>query len=367
MRKFILLISIFLLPVASALAEDYAEFNLPNLIWLDHNQREDLKASLSASDTLPSQLLAMFEHAEKAARKNPSPIEKIHYQGLVANHPDRLETVKNLEDMLAIRALAWTAWFKEDAFLADACFQYLDAWAQTYVPTGNDVNENKLTYCFLAYDLLHAKYPDKNWEPVQEWLHTVSRKQKDTWTKRGSSNRHAKRLKQILLGALIFDDKELLDFAQNIIEEFLQHSLRPDGTTRDLERRDAMHYNASNVKAILQCAIIYRSLGRDVYNFETPSGSSLKNSVAYIVPYVKGEKTYAEWVNTTVQLDRDRWATGDPFYRPGTPWDPSEGISLLLLSSVFEPEYLPIAQTLNQKYKGDPIDWQAELVKFAAH
>ncbi len=69
MRKIILLISIFLLPVASALAEDYAEFNLPNLIWLDHNQREDLKASLSASDALPSQLLAMFEHAEKAARK----------------------------------------------------------------------------------------------------------------------------------------------------------------------------------------------------------------------------------------------------------------------------------------------------------
>jgi len=352
--------------MASVLAEDYAEFNLPKLIWLDHNQREYLKASLSASDTLPSQLLAMFEHAENAAIKKPSPIREIHYQGLVASHPDRLETVKNLEDMFAIRALAWAAWFKDDALLAEACFRYLDAWAKTYVPTGNDVNENKLTYCFLAYDLLHAKYPDKNWEPVRKWLHTVARKQKNTWSKRGSSNRHAKRLKLILLGALLFDDKELFDFAQNIIEEFLQHALRADGTTRDLERRDAMHYNAGNVKAILQCAIIFRSLGRDVYNFETPSGASLKNSVAFIVPYVKGEKTYAEWVNTTVQLDRDRWASGDPFYRPGIPWDPSEGISLLLLSSVFEPEYLPLAQTLNLKYKNDPIDWHVQLLKSAA-
>lgn len=365
MRKLFLSIILFV-PMASVLAEDYAEFNLPKLIWLDHNQREYLKASLSASDTLPSQLLAMFEHAENAAIKKPSPIREIHYQGLVASHPDRLETVKNLEDMFAIRALAWAAWFKDDALLAEACFRYLDAWAKTYVPTGNDVNENKLTYCFLAYDLLHAKYPDKNWEPVKEWLHTVARKQKNTWSKRGSSNRHAKRLKLILLGALLFDDKELLDFAQNIIEEFLQHALRADGTTRDLERRDAMHYNAGNVKAILQCAIIFRSLGRDVYNFETPSGASLKNSVAFIVPYVKGEKTYAEWVNTTVQLDRDRWASGDPFYRPGIPWDPSEGISLLLLSSVFEPEYLPLAQTLNLKYKNDPIDWHVQLLKSAA-
>jgi hypothetical protein len=43
-----------------------------------------------------------------------------------------------------------------------------------------------------------------------------------------------------------------------------------------------------------------RATGVDYYSWVSPAGSSIRRSVAWLLPFVTGEKTHAEFVNSTV-------------------------------------------------------------------
>ena len=69
------------------------------------------------------------------------------------------------------------------------------------------------------------------------------------------------------------------------------------------------------------------------------------------MPFIKGEKNHPEWVNSKTKLDHERWEAGDPYYKPGKPWDPWEGYKSLMLASPFDKSLHPTGRKAQAKQK----------------
>ena len=342
----------------------FVEFNPPKMIWLTTDERQNLSNSNDA-ETL-EEFTVIQQEADSVLQTSPNPVDSIFYEGHVSNHPDRIRTVKHLYDMFSLRALTWSYVMTKEEIYVDKAKEFLLAWVNTYKPTGNDVNENKLDICFFAYDVFGSHFSPAEKEKIKEWIEDIAYKQKALWnTEKGSSNRHAKRLKLILLGSFILNNNELKRFVIDKADELLNTALYPDGTTRDLERRDAMHYNVGLLKNTLELAHAMRLIGVNLYTRETEQGATLKKCVDYVLPYAKGEKIYKEWVNTKIELDRKRWEAGDPFYKPGKPWDPAEAVPLLTLAKSFDPSLAGLEQSLSEKTAGKTKNWLSIIASFA--
>jgi len=87
----------------------------------------------------------------------------------------------------------------------------------------------------------------------------------------------------------------------------------------------------------LDLALPLGSEGPSLYTWTAPDGGSSQKSVQFVVPYATGEKTHAEWVHTTVDLDRRCAAAGLEKYRAGRLFDPIDAASLLEAASAFDP------------------------------
>jgi hypothetical protein len=82
--------------------------------------------------------------------------------------------------------------------------------------------------------------------------------------------------------------------------------------------------------------------------------------VEWLLPYLDGRQTHAEFVNSTVDFDRRRALNGEAGYKAGTIFEPGNGVATLLLAAYFEPGMLDLARRLtgtDERYPG----WQAVI------
>lgn len=359
MRTLILLFIIFNRMIAGNQGDEkkqFVEFDLPPMIWLNADEKARLKNSRAVYSN-PS-FTDILNRADEAMGLFPNPVDSIFYEGYLSNHPRRINTVNHLNDMKSIYSLSWTYLITGEERYGIKTKEYLSAWVSKYKPTGNDVNENKLDICFFAFDAIKELLTFEERSKIKIWISDIAEKQKLKWdVNSGSSNRHAKRLKLIYLSSLILDDNNLKEFVFQKFNTLLETSLNADGTTRDLVRRDAMHYNVSCLLNILETANLLSMENRNYYLYQTDSGASLKNCVQFVLPYAKGEKIYKEWVNTKIEFDRKRALSGDAFYQPGKPWDRFEAIDMLILASRYDNSLLHLSEELIRKKYGNNNYW----------
>lgn len=342
--------------------KEFAEFNTPPTIWLTETERTRLREKTHPQHTAIKARL--IDAANQALWVPPNPVDSIFYQGLVSNHPKRVKSVVHLADMKRLYHLLWSYIITEEKRYADQAKAILLAWVQTYQPDGNDVNENKLTDCFYAYEVLQPFLSTAEKQTVADWLSAIAYAQKSRWNlSSGSANRHVKRIRLILQGGIVLQDSVLSNFALSKIDTLLANSLRADGRTQDLERRDALHYHVGSVLNFLKLNYLTRLVGVNLYDKVASSGGSVRKSLAFTYPYIRGEKVYAEWVNSKVRFDRERWEAGDPYYRPGKPWNPREAYRSLLLAEPFDEAVSPLLVILRSEDEPLKLDWLALLIR----
>lgn len=150
-------------------------------------------------------------------------------------------------------------------------------------------------------------------------------------------------------------------------EEILHYrdrSLRPDGSSRDFEQRDALSYHIGGVRPLLRLiSILPPEKTRALYFEESKEGTSIARSVAFLEPYVRGEKEHVEFANTTVQMDRDRAAAGLERYRPGRLFAPRQALSLFQIAVAFVPEYQEIINEISGQAEDLFPDWTSVLAE----
>ena len=343
----------------------FYEYGPPETIWLNSSERQSMFEKAKMLDKAIRE--SLIEKANQALADDPNPTDTIFYEGLVSNHPRRLEMQEHFEDLTNLSLLINAFLLTGNNAYRDQTMRILLAWAETYIPTGNDVNENKLRDFFYAYEIHREYFTEKEKTLVEHWLNTIAQRQIEEWDiEFGSSNRHAKRMKLILMAGLTFDNQEYINFAIAEIEKILDASLYADGTSRDLERRDAIHYHNSQVKNYLILNYLTRLVGKNIYTELQAEGGSIQKSIHYMFPYIRGQKVHPEWVNSKIGLDKRRYEAGDDYYKPGKPWDAKEAYSTMVLASPFDKECQKLVTLLEQQEGLEVQNWlkfQVQMVE----
>ncbi len=327
--------------------QEVGEFSIRPVLPLTAPQLTELRRIVAADDEAAALARAAITASEPWLDATPQPLARLHYEGLVNTDPKRIATVARLREMDGVAALVRRWQLRGDAQSAAALLRFVDAWSSTYVPTGNDVNENKFVPLYVAWHALRAEAPAALRERVDAWIDRLAKHHVKAVTRsRRFNNRYTKHVRMVALFGLIRSREDWLALARKGVERFVGGSLRPDGTSYDLEQRDTLTYHCSALKPPLELAMLLGAAGRDLYTWQSSDGASLRKSVEYVVPYATGEKTHREWVHSKVDLDRRRAEAGLEKYRKGRLFDPKDARGLMEVASCFDPELLPLAVAL---------------------
>ena len=304
--------------------------------------------------------------ADDALQTDPSPIDTIRTEGLLQGDPRKTATWAAFGDLHKMYALALAYRVTGRRAYLDKATVYLFDWASTNVPRGDPIDDTNLDPAIEAYDMVKHRLVWGENKRISGWLKRTARAELDApYNQQGrasaTNNWHSHRLKIIGEIAYAIGDRALERYVDTAIKKQIGQNLHPDGASDDFETRDALHYHVYDLEPLLKLSIVLkRATGVDYYTYESPSGSSIKKSVDWLLPYLDGRKTHAEFVHSTVEFDRQRAKNGEASYKAGTMFEPKNGVATLLLAAWFDPGMMDLVRGLMGSTAQYPA-WQAVI------
>jgi len=305
--------------------------------------------------------LAPFKNmADRSLRQAPHPIQTIASEGKLRSDSQKEESLAALKDMKDLQALAWTWAATGEPQYAKKAEEYLAAWASVNQSEGNPINDTNLEPAVIAYDLLKDNLGRENRHAIEGWLRQTAAALWDGKGKR-DNNWHSQRLKMVGLIGLALGDPKLIQMAADGLTLQVQENIFPDGSTIDFHQRDALHYHIYDITPLL---ILARGLerfdGQDFFDAKSSTGSSLRGSVDFVIPFAEGKETHVEFVNSTVSFDKKRADNGEATYKPHN-WEPHESEKMFSLAAWFHPQYGRYAAEVAKAPIGEFVNWQIVL------
>jgi hypothetical protein len=139
--------------------------------------------------------------------------------------------------------------------------------------------------------------------------------------------------------AFLLPDPDLIRWVVDDYKRHLEVNLNPDGSTFDFHQRDALHYHVYDLLPLVESAIAADKNKIDLYGHTTRQKATLEKSIAFLIPYITGEKEHREFVRSTVKFDAERSRAEDPSIRVGEKWDPLKAKPLFDLAGYFTPGF----------------------------
>jgi hypothetical protein len=313
------------------------------VVILDQHEINNLKTEVNNSPKARNLADSILLLAEQAFQRTPRPLEVVYYEGLLPTNPNRIDTRISLQDVDVAVNLIYASYLSDDPRYAEKAAEFALSWASRYQPTGNPINENKFVAFYWIYHLFGDVFSEGDKKVMEDWMREIVRMEMER-KRTPNNNWQAKRMKMIGIIGCILDDQSYQDFALEGFKKYLGSAYYADGTSRDLRQRDALHYHLSGIKPALSFFINLSSFNNEfeLYEFEGDSGGSIKKSLEFTLPYARGEKQHAEWVNTTVKLDKERAAAGLAEYQPGMLFDPADAIPAFEWAIYYNSEWIDI-------------------------
>jgi len=335
-------------------------------VGMNDKEIQNLK-TLTGSDADAMKYYADYHKlADQAVNENPNPIDTLRSEGLLAGNPKKIATANALRDMRKMYALAISYKVEGEKSYLQNLKAYLTAWAKVNISRGDPIDDTSLDEAIEAYDMVKANLKSDERALISGWLAQVADAEIKTFKpekQTGFNNWHSHRLKVVGEIGFAIDNADYQKFAIEGLKKQVQVNLYADGSGVDFKLRDALHYHAYDLEPLLKLAIVLkRATGVDYYSMVSPAGSSIKKSVEWFLPYVTGEKTHGEFVNSTVKFDQARAKNGEKDYVPGTLFDPKNGIKTLTLAAYFDPKYNTAVKTAKGS-TGNYAEWQLVLNK----
>lgn len=301
--------------------------------------------------------------AQAALNQTPNPIEKITSEGLLEGNPAKTASLKAVEDAHKVYCVALVYRLYGGQAYLDKATEFLLAWSKTNKATGDPIDETKLEDMITGYDLVRSEIPSPKRDLIDQWLDSIAQaeltsKSSKPGKKTAINNWNSHRIKIITLVAYTLHAARYDSTIRDEWEKQLAINLNPDGTTLDFIERDAFHYHIYDLEPLLTTAIVlYRATGRNYFDYRTPKDASLRKSVDFMVPFMTGEKTHGEFVNSTVPFDRQRAQNHEKGYIAGTLFEPKNGLFALSLAAFFDPAY----EAVIRQVPGEGGNWQLVL------
>ena len=322
-------------------------------VGLGQKEIRQLKSLLKEDSSARHLYDALVAVADAALHEDPNPIDTIRSEGLLQGNVLKTATQSSLKDMRKMYALALVYRVSRDKKYFKAAARYIMAWAATTVPRGDPIDDTNLDPAIAAFDMIKSDLPAEQTAAISDWLRRTADAEihaRYNRPERATSfnNWHSHRLKIIGEIAFTIRDTALEGYASRGLQEQIGRNLNTDGSSADFLTRDALHYQVYDLEPLLTLAIVLqKAIGVGYYTWKSPTGSSIRGSVEWLLPFVTGDKTHAEFVNSTVEFDRKRAQNGEKGYRTGALFDPKNGVPTLVLASWFDPGLLePARQAL---------------------
>ena len=320
-----------------------ALLGIENPISLNAQQRTKLMELIKTDKDAKARFETLKRAADKALNDKPNPIRVIQGEGKLKTDPLAIKTRESLGDMRKMYFFAYTFASTGDTQYADKAREFILAWAQQNMPTGNPIDETTLDDLFFAFDLTQSQFSPAEKKSAQTWMRKVA----DTQIAIGliharkgdgisKNNWQSHRLKIVGLIGYTLAEKKYIDYAIEGFKRQIEVNLRPDGSSIDFHERDALHYHCYDVEPLLELAIAANNNGTNLYTYKSKSGASLEKSVKFLMPFCSGEKKHPEFVKSTVAFDRKRAESGDENYKAGHHFDPKKGGRSLELAAAFD-------------------------------
>ncbi|HEY2761120.1 MAG TPA: alginate lyase family protein [Pirellulales bacterium] len=333
-------------------------------IWLSAPQQKRL-VELVQNDPVAAALYGEYKRAaDRALTSEPNPIDAILTEGKLPQDPAKLKTEASLGDMPKIGALGYVFVVSADAKYADKAREFILAWARTNHSAGDPIDDTNLEPLIVTYDLTRYTFSPDERAIVDRYLREVVAAELATAKSKKNNhynNWHSHRLKIVGLIAFTLHDQALIDETARLYKEQIDHNIEADGSTYDFHERDALHYHIYDIAPLLTLAIVAHNNGVDLYSYRSASGATLKIAVDFLLPYARGIKTHAEFVNSKVSFDRKRAEAGAKAYQAGSPFQPGSATSILAVAEFFDPSLLELVQTLSHKPAQKYPSWQSVL------
>jgi len=307
--------------------------------------------------------------ANKALTEQPDPIERIASEGKLAGDPAKVKTAKSVEDMDKIYALALVYKIDNNKACLDKAAEYLLAWAKVNKSCGDPIDETKLENLIIGYDIIRNDVNSEIKKAVDSWLQDIADGElnsKYMAPGKGTAinNWNSHRIKIIAMIAYTLHNDKFEKISQQELTKQIAINLYPDGSGYDFMERDALHYHIYTLEPLIVAAtVIYRATGKDYFNYESEKGSSIKKSVDFLVPFVNGEKTHGEFLNSRVAFDRARANNNEKEYQPGSKFNPQNGVHVLQQAAYFNNKYLAAIQQVAPSGNRRINDWELILNK----
>jgi hypothetical protein len=336
---------------------------------LSDNELQKLK-TLVANDTNASAVFGPLRAiADKALTEQPNPIEKITTEGKLAGDPDKIKTIKAVEDARKIYAMAIVYKLYNDNAYLDKDSEYLLAWARTNKSTGDPIDETRLEDLIAGYDIVRKDVKADVKKAVDSWLQDIwegELNSKYMASGRGTAinNWNSHRIKILTMIAYTLHNDKFAKVAQNELTKQVAINLYADGNGYDFTERDALHYHIYTLEPLITAAtVIYRGSGIDYFNYQSVTGSSIKKSVDFLVPFVTGEKTHGEFLNSHVAFDKARAKNGEKDYQAGALFKTATGIHVLEQAAYFSNKYMDAVQSAVTANGLKNNEWETVLNK----
>jgi hypothetical protein len=286
----------------------------------------------------------------------PSPLVQIYMEGVLGSDDRKKQTIESLEDTKKVYGLAYAYKITHDKKYLEKAVEFASAWAQTYVPTGNSIDESHLQPLFDGYSWIKDDISNADKKKIDQWLLSIAALEKKViyHDDRDVNNWNSHRINIIGQIGYLTDTPEYIEYAILGFKQQINQNLNKDGSSFDFLTRDALHYHSYNLWPLLNLAKAAKLNGdaQNLYEHVAKSGSSLKKSVHFLYPYAMGEKIHPEFVNSKVDWDKNLIS-----YSPDgsvSAWNPRSDLYLFELAYFFDESNLPVVQKLRNNYARYP-------------
>ena len=284
----------------------------------------------------------------------PHAMAHLHTQGLLPHQGIHDASAQAERDWpLVLRAAS--AWrLDRDPALLQQVTRYLDAWAGTYQPDFNPIDETNLANLFQAYVLTRDALPAATRNAMAALLRRIAEGYlARLQAKAGSTyindinNWQSHRIKLLAVSAAALGDPQLLAAARERLLVQVAANIRPDGGTVDFAQRDALHYVTYDLEPLVQAALALSPYGKEnLLTARASTGSSIAAALDWLEPYAAGRRTHQEFVHTSEPFDIERRKAGLKGY--GGAWDPRNSAALYAQAAVLMPKYRALAERLGE-------------------
>lgn len=336
-----------LVPVGNANAANSSHLNWGKLPSWDGTPTEKLPADIQRA----------IEVAGASLDMEIRPVDKLYLAGTLTQDPRHVESDKAKGNFPAIFDLAICARVAQEPLRTqclDKATSALLAWAQTYQPTGNPIDEGNFTPLFQSIDLVAPKLPTEKSRVLEDWLrsfviagdnfyaplwprHSFSEKSNQAL----SNNWMAWHLLLRAMAATICDDKHLEASSRTMLTEFADRNFistngQQDGKTFDFVVRDAIHYQMYDLLPLVEIVLYAPSL------VDSHTYGLIDRGLNFIKPFYTGQEQHIEFVHSNIAFDIQRKQQDkNSSVFENKPWDPKRARILFRLARPAFPDIQP--------------------------